>query len=381
MLAAFIYEDHLLHFYYLGGPDFLLGPETPSPERNLFGVLKQLGREAGERVLRVRREVRDLTARLNGSALFPVTGLPGGLSKPLTPQDRDEAVRVSALALTLALDSLELFRQRVMGDPGLLDWFRSPLYTQTTYYLGLVDEQGQVNFYDGRLRVVDPDGREFSSFDPRRYGDHLDERTEPWTYTRLLYLKQVGWRGWRDGRDSGVYRVAPLGRLNAATGMATSRAQEEYERMMQTFGGRPVHHTLVYHWARLVEVVYAAERMRELAVDPEILDPRVRNLPTAEPREGIGVLEAPRGTLIHHYRTDERGIVQEVHLRVATQNNMAALCLAVDQAARGLIRGGAVSEEALNRIEIAYRAYDPCLACSTHCLMGGSAGLKGPPAG
>ena len=187
---------------------------------------------------------------------------------------------------------------------------------------------------------------------------------------KFCFLKDVGWNGFADGAGSGVYSVAPLARLNAADGMATPRAQEAYEEFVTTLGPKPVHYTLANHWARIIELVYAAERMAELAADPELTDPQVRTLPTAAPREGVGVVEAPRGTLFHHYQTDERGLVTAANLIVATQNNAARIALSVDKAARALIRNGRVDDGLLNRLEMAFRAYDPCMGCSTHSLPG-----------
>jgi F420-non-reducing hydrogenase large subunit len=376
MLTAFIFEDHLLHFYFLGGGDILLDRNTPAETRNIFGVLEGLGRERGERLIHVRQQVRGLVGRIGGSPLFPVNGLPGGVAKSLTADDQGEAVRVGRLALDLARESLGLFQERVLAEQTFREWFFNPALIQNTYYLGLSDEERRVNFYDGRLRVVDPAGRELVSFPARDYALHLEERVESWTYSRLPYLKQVGWAGWQDGPESGIYRVGALGRLNAAEGLATPEAHREYERMCGALGGKPVHQTLAYHWARLIETLYAAERMRELAADPELTDPRVRTLPREEPREGIGVCEAPRGTLIHHYSTDSRGLVRQMNLLVATQNNMAALNLAVDRAARAFMGGGGeVSAGLLNRIETVCRAFDPCLGCSTHMLPGRPAWL------
>jgi F420-non-reducing hydrogenase large subunit len=183
-------------------------------------------------------------------------------------------------------------------------------------------------------------------------------------------LKAIGWKGFIDGKESSVFRVAPLARLNVANGMATSLAQEAYEKMYDILGGKPVHNTLAFHWARLIETLYGAECMLELAEDPELTDPNVRNIPTEIPDEGIGVVEAPRGTLIHHYKTDERGILTDVNLIVATQNNAAAICMSVERAAKLLINHGKVSDRLLNMVEMAFRAYDPCLACATHSLPG-----------
>jgi F420-non-reducing hydrogenase large subunit len=173
-----------------------------------------------------------------------------------------------------------------------------------------------------------------------------------------------------DGPESGVYSVAPLARLNAAEGMATPKAQEAYTEFYKTLGGKPVHHTLANHWARLIELLYAAERMHELANDPEITSPNVRTIPAATPKEGIGVVEAPRGTLIHHYQTDEKGLITKANLIVATQNNAARIAMSVEKAARSVIKNGKIDDGVLNLIEIAFRAYDPCHGCATHALPG-----------
>jgi F420-non-reducing hydrogenase large subunit len=237
--------------------------------------------------------------------------------------------------------------------------------------MGLVDDKNKVNFYDGKVRVVDPDGKEIAKFAPREYLDHIAEHVEPWSYIKFPYLKKIGWKGFVDGKDSGVYRVAPLARLNAADGMATPLAQEAYEKMYSTLGGKPVHHTLAMHWARLVELLYAAERLLELSRDPEITSPNIRVIPTAKPDEGVGIVEAPRGTLIHHYITDDKGVIKKANLIVATVGNSAAVNMSVKKAAIALIQPGKkITEGLLNRIEMAWRPYDLCLACATHSLPG-----------
>ena len=189
-------------------------------------------------------------------------------------------------------------------------------------------------------RIVDPTGKEFAKFAPKDYLNHIAEHVEPWSYIKFPFLKNVGWKGFVDGKDSGVFRVAPLARLNAAEGMATPLAQEHYERFFATLGGKPVHHTLAMHWARLIELLYAAERLLELSQDPEITSPNVRTIPTAKPDEGVGILEAPRGTLIHHYITDERGVIKKTNLIVATLHNSAAVNMSVDKAAKFVIKAG-----------------------------------------
>jgi F420-non-reducing hydrogenase large subunit len=247
----------------------------------------------------------------------------------------------------------------------------SDTFTHRTYSMGLVDENNKVNFYDGKVRVVDPEGKEFCKYAPRDYLEHLAEHVEPWTYLKFPYLKNVGWKGFVDGKDSGVYRATPLSRLNAADGMATPLAQEEYEKMYSTLGGKPAHYTLATHWARLIELLYAAERMVELVQDPEITSTDIRNIPTAKPDEGVGIVEAPRGTLTHHYITDERGVIKKCNLIVGTTNNYAAFYMSVKKAAEDLIKPGKeITEGLLNRIEMAWRPYDLCLACATHSLPG-----------
>jgi F420-non-reducing hydrogenase large subunit len=234
----------------------------------------------------------------------------------------------------------------------------------------MVDANNKVNFYDGDIRVVDPNGKEYAKFKPQEYLNYIREHVEPWTYMRFSFLKDIGWKGFVDGEDSGVFRVAPLARLNVADGMATPLAQEAYEKLFSTLGGKPVHNTLAFHWARLVEALYAAERVQQLANDPELTSPDIVNLPTQTPKEGVGIVEAPRGTLIHHYLTDDKGIITKCSLVVATQNNAAAINMSVEKAAKSLIHKGEVPEGILNMVEMGFRAYDPCHACATHSLSG-----------
>ena len=368
--STFFVEDHALHFFFLGGPDFVVGPTAPAAERNILGVLGRVGLEVGREVIGLRRELRELITLAAGKAIHPVFGLPGGVSRRLTGEDRQKFQAGAEHAVRFAEFSLRVFRDVVLRNPRYVEWVVSETYTHRTYYMGLVDGANRVNFYDGKIRVVDPDGREFLKFPPSEYLEHVAEHTEPWSYVKFCYLRDIGWKGFTDGPESGVYCVAPLARLNASDGMATPRAQEAHDELYATLGKKPVHHTLANHWARLVELLYAAERMRELAADPEITDPRVRTLPTATPREGVGAVEAPRGTLFHHYRTDARGIVTDANLIVATQNNAARIAMSVDKSARGLIHEGNVDDGILNMVEMSFRAYDPCHGCATHALPG-----------
>jgi F420-non-reducing hydrogenase large subunit len=234
--------------------------------------------------------------------------------------------------------------------------------------MGMVDKNNKVNFYDGKIRVVDPSGKEFAKFEGKDYLNYIGEHVDEWTYSKSPYLKKIGWKGLVAGADSGIYRVGPLGRLNAADGMATPLAQAEYEVLFKTLG-KPVHGTLAFHWARLVELLYAAERAVQLSKDPEITSTNVRNTPGA-PTEGVGVVEAARGTLFHHYTLDKDAMVKDVNMIVATTNNYPAICMSIRDAAKGLIKGGKCDQGILNKIEMAFRAYDPCFGCATHFAIG-----------
>ncbi len=368
--STFYVEDHALHFFFLGGPDFVVGPTAPKAQRNILGVLGKVGLEIGREVIGVRKQLRDLISLAGGKVIHPVFGLPGGISKALTKEDQEKFIAGAERAVKFGLFSLQIFNDVVLKNKQYVETIISETYTHKTYYMGLVDDQNRVNFYDGQLRVVDPNGKEFLKFKAQDYLKHVAEHVEPWSYIKFCYLKDVGWKGFVDGPESGVYAVAPLARLNAAEGMATPKAHEAYKEFYKTLGGKPVHHTLANHWARLIELLYAAERMQELANDPEITSPNVRTIPTATPQEGIGVVEAPRGTLFHHYQTDEKGVITKANLIVATQNNAARIAMSVDKAARGVIKGGKIDDGILNLVEMAFRAYDPCHGCATHALPG-----------
>jgi F420-non-reducing hydrogenase large subunit len=369
--SSFYVTDHTTHFYILAGPDFVMGPEAPVAERNILGVIAKVGLELGGAVINIRMKNHHIIQMLGGRAVHPVFGLPGGVSKGLNEDERKEVEQIAKDSVEFAKLSLKVFDDIVLKNKEYLDMVLSDAYTHHTYYMGLVDEKNRVNFYDGKVRVVDPDGKEFAKYAPREYLDHVAERVEPWTYVKIPYLKKVGWKGFVDGKDSGVFRSTPLSRLNAADGMSTPLAQAEYERFYSTLGGKPVHQTLATHWARLVELLFAAERLLELSKDPEITSPNIRTIPTAKPDEGVGIVEAPRGTLTHHYITDENGIIKKANLIVATVNNMAAISMSVKKAAQSLIKPGKkITEGLLNRIEMAWRPYDPCFGCATHTLPG-----------
>jgi F420-non-reducing hydrogenase large subunit len=369
MYCGYFIYDHTLHFYYLGGPDFVVGPDAPPEKRNVLGVIEKAGLEIGKEVIKHRAYGQRITEIVGGKATHPVCGIPGGISKPLSEENRQEIEKMATSAVNFAKFSLKLFHDIVLGNRNYVDLIKSDAYTLKTYYMGLVDEKNRVNFYDGKIRVADPNGNEFAKFEAKNYLDHIAEHVEEWTYVKFPYLKKVGWKGFVDGKESGAYRVGPLGRLNASDGMATPLAQEEYKLMYKTLGGKPVHSTLAYHWARLIELLYAAERAVELVKDPEITSTNVRNKPS-KPEEGVGVVEAARGTLIHHYVLDENALIKDVNLIVATVNNAPSINMSIRNAAKGLIHGGKVDQGLLNMVEMAFRAYDPCFGCATHFAIG-----------
>ena len=366
--AYYIY-DHILHFYFLGGPDFVVGPDAPPAKRNILGVIEKAGLEIAKEVIKHRAYGQKITGILGGRPTHPVSALPGGMSKALSEEDRTEIEKMTRSCVEFAKFTLTLFNDIVLKNEDYVNLIVSQPYNLTTHYMGTVDKNNHVNFYDGDIRVVDPKGAEYTKFRPSEYLDVIEEHVEPWTYVKLPYLKKYGWKGLVDGTDSGLYRVGPLGRLNAADGMATPMAQAEYERMYKTLGGKPVHATLAFHWARLIELMYATERTLELITDPEITRKDVRNKP-GKPGEGVGIVEAARGTLIHHYTLDENALAKKVNLIVATTHNAPSICMSIKNAATGLIHNNNVTQGLLNKIEMAFRAYDPCFACATHTATG-----------
>ncbi len=371
LYSIFFVTDHTTHFYALGGPDFILGPDAPKTERNLIGVIKKVGLDIAKKVLKMRRDGHEMIKLIGGRPVHPNWGLPGGVSKGLSEAERKVVEQLGQDAVEFAQFSLKLFEDIVLKNTEYVSMIKSDGYAHKLYNMGTVDQNNCVNFYDGMIRIVDPDGNELLKYHPSEYRKYIAEHVEPWSYLKFPFIKKIGWKGFVDGKDSGVYRATPLARLNAAEGMATPLAQKEYQKMFETLGGKPVHHTLATHWARLIELLYAAERWLELSRDPEITGKEYRTIPTETPTEGIGSVEAPRGTLTHHYWTDERGILTKVNLIVGTTNNYAAMHMSVKKAAQSLIKKGKIiTEGMLNKIEMAFRAYDPCMSCATHTLPG-----------
>jgi F420-non-reducing hydrogenase large subunit len=369
-MAHFIHS-HIAHFYALAAPDFVVGPQAPKAERNILGVIGKVGVEIGTEVIKQRRKAQEIQALLGGHQTFVVMNIPGGVRKGLTEPERDDIIEKAKGFIDFAKFTLKVFDDIVLSNKDYVDLIVNGPYSLKLHSMGLVDANNKVNFYDGKVRVVDTEGKELCKYSPVDYREYIAERVEPWTYLKFPYLKKIGWKGFVDGQDSGVYHATPLSRLNAADGMATPLAQKEYERMFNTLGGKPIHATLAMHWARLVELLYSAEHCLELALDDDITGKELRAPLGIIPGEGVGIVEAQRGTLTHHYWTDNKGIVTKVNLIVGTTNNNAAITMSIKKAAQGLIKKDVeVTDGILNMIEMAFRAYDPCFSCATHSLPG-----------
>ena len=373
----FYVTDHTTHFYALGAPDFVMGPQSDPALRNLIGVIGKVGLQIGGEVIKCRALGHEAAAIFGGKPVNPANAIPGGMSKPLTPEERNRLDEICRFMVEFGKFTLKLFHDVVLSNKEYVELILNGPYRHETYSMGLVDDRNRVNFYDGKVRVVDPDGQELCKYAPSEYVQHIAERVEPWSYLKFPYLKNVGWKGLVGGKASGVYRATPQSRLNVADGMNSPLAQAAYEEYFETMTGdksgkKPVHHTLAIHWARVIELLNAAEHALELVRHPEITHPeKYRAVCDKTPNEGVGIVEAPRGTLTHHYVTDERGIVKKANLIVGTTNNHAAICMSIKQAAQGLIKKGVqVTEGVLNMVEMAFRAYDPCFGCATHSLPG-----------
>jgi F420-non-reducing hydrogenase large subunit len=369
-MAHFVHS-HIAHFFALGAPDFVLGPTAPKAKRNILGVIETVGKEIGLEVIKQRRIAQEIQALLGGHQTQVMMNVPGGVRKGLTEEERDDIVEKSKGFIEFSKFSIKIFEDVVLGNEEYVDIILNGPYSLKLHSMGLVDEQNKVNFYDGKVRVVDTEGGELYKYAPAEYQDYVAEHVEQWSYLKFPFLKKIGWKGFIDGQDSSVYHATPLSRLNAADGMATPLAQKEYERMYSILGGKPVHATLAMHWARLIELLYSSEHCLELATDPDIIGTELRTPIDNVVGEGVDTVEAQRGTLTHHYWTDKKGVVTKVNIIVGTTNNNAAINMSIKKAAQGLIKKGVeVTDGTLNMIEMAFRAYDPCFSCATHSLPG-----------
>jgi NAD-reducing hydrogenase large subunit len=351
-----IIQSHGMHFFELAGPDLLLGFDADPATRNVVG-LAAAAPETTLAAIQLRKLGQSIIAQVGDRRVHPNFAVPGGVNKALAATSRDELLKALPQAMATVQQGLGIVKAWMEKNPDMLRDFGS----FSTNYLGMVDADQRVNLYEGDLAVVDAGRQPLMHFAGRDYLDHIAERVEEWSYLKFPFLKSLGWPG-------GTYRVGPLGRLNASRGFSTPLAQQEYQLFQQCCDGKVAEGTLYYHYARLIECLYAVERAAELLQDAEILSTDLLNSGGVSQARGVGVLEAPRGTLIHDYEVDATGCLTRVNLIVATGHNNYAMSRAVDEVAKRYLDGGNVTEGALNRIEAAIRAYDPCLSCSTHAV-------------
>ncbi len=347
-------EDKLLHFFFLAAADFVIGPEADYAVRNVIGIVKA-NPELAQQVVKMRQMAKMILDKFSSKTIHPVAGVPGGFAKPLLEEERRDILAKMEKLLDFAMFTIEFAKKDVF--PKYLDAIQT-LGVIETGFLGTVDNDGALNLYDGKLRLMKADGTYFD-FEAASYADYLSEAVVPHSYGKMPYAKC-----WNEGfsldldAPKGIYRANTLARINVAEKIATPRAQAELEEFRAAFG-RPAQATLLYHYARLIEEVYACERAIEILKDPEITDPHVRSAVEPKAGRGVGCVEAPRGTLIHDYTTDDNGLITSANLIVGTTHNLGPINMSVERAARDLIKGGAVSEGVLNQIEMAVRAYDP----------------------
>ena len=370
LFLAHMIEDHMEILYALGLPDFVCGPTAPPEERNLIGLIRKVGVDIGKDVLKKRFAAVRIFEMLGGKPSHPVAGIPGGWSKALTEEERQEILKLADKCIELGKFTLKIFEDIVLKNPEYVELMKGDMYKVVTNYLGTIDEDGKVAYYDGTQRIIDTKGNEIGRFKGKEYLNFIAEKTLPWSYQKAPYLKTIGWKGFVDGEGTSLYSVGPLARFNVGNGYNTPLAQEAYEQMVEFFGGKPIHNVLAYHWARAIEMLNAAEFLKQIAMDESVTDKNVRQNLGKALGEGVGIVEAPRGTLIHHYKTNEKGIVTDINLIVATTQNKGPIQVAVKRASEHFIKDGKVDEKILNFVEMAYRPYDLCLACATHTLPG-----------
>jgi len=369
-------EDHAVILYALGFPDFVVGPDAPAAERNIIGLINAVGADLGRQVLKKRGLAVKIFEMLGGKPNHPVAAVPGGWSKTLNEAEREQIKAWSEELVELGQLTLKIFADVVLGNPAYMELVTGDMYKVPVNYMGTVDSDGNMALYDGIQKVVDLNGQEIASFTGMDYIDNISERVLPWSYLKMPYQKKIGWKGIVEGDGTSLYSVGPLARFNVANGLSTPLANEEYQKFFDTFDGKPVHNILGYHWARAIELLHCAENIRILAKDPEITSDNARTELSEVTGEGVGIVEAPRGTLIHHYNTDEKGIVTDANLIVATTHNKGPINLAVRKAAKHFIKDGNIDEAILNHIEMAFRPYDLCLGCATHAIKPGSSPVK-----
>ncbi|MBN1219410.1 MAG: Ni/Fe hydrogenase subunit alpha [Anaerolineae bacterium] len=349
-------QSHGMHFFELAGPDLLLGFDADPAVRNVVGLIGA-NPDLALKAVNLRKYGQEIIHTLGGRKIHPNFAVPGGVNKALTMAERDKILQgfdEQIATIQTGLQIMKDWAEKNQEDIGKFAVFSSG-------YFGLVTGEGNLELYDGQCKLIDALGQPLAQFEGRNYLDYIREHVEDWSYLKFPYYKKLGW-------PDGTYRVGPLGRLNVAKAIDTPLANEELKTFKDLNNGKPVENTLYYHYARLIECLFAAERVRVLLDDPDILSKDILNTRKQWTGEGVGVIEAPRGTLFHHYWANENGQLQRVNLIVSTGHNNWAMSQAVDSVAKTYVKGPDVQEGMLNRVEAAIRAYDPCLSCSTHAL-------------
>ena len=353
---AQVVQSHALSLFYLSSPDLLLGMDADPAKSNLFGVAEK-NPELARDGIALRKFGQQIIERLGGKRIHPAWVVPGGVSEPLSETNRDAILHSLPDALAIIDRSLEWFK-------GVMENFREEITSFgnfPTMFMGIVKQDNGLTFYDGKLRIVDAAGKVVAdNLDPTRYFEYIGEKVEPWSYLKSTYYKPTGF-------PDGIYRVGPLARLNVADRCGTPRADQElaeFHELQRTAVLSSFH----YHHARLIEMLYCVERMEQLLNDGEILSKQVRAVARPNAFEGVGACEAPRGTLFHHYKIDEQGLIRWANLVIATGHNNLAMNRSILQVAKHFVRGNHLTPGMLNRVEAVIRAYDPCLSCSTHAL-------------
>jgi NAD-reducing hydrogenase large subunit len=350
-------QSHGMHFFYLAGPDLVLGFDADPAIRNVFGIIAA-NPQLALKAIGLRRFGQQIIERLGGKRVHPNFAVPGGVNAPLSRADRDAIAAELDAQVEVAMEGLGLLAGWVEKNHDLALRFAS----FPSNYMGMVDAEGGLALYDGDIRICDQAGKRLEQFHPRDYLTIVAEHVEPWSFLKFPYYRKQGW-------PAGAYRVGPLGRLNVIDKIPTPLAQEEFKRFRALGNGRPVEGSLFYHYARLIELIYALERIEQLLAEPDILSTDIRAYGPATPQErGVGVIEAPRGTLIHDYSVDANGLLTRANLIVATGHNNWAMNQAVESVAKAFVHGPVVPEGMLNRVEAAVRCYDPCFSCSTHAV-------------
>jgi NAD-reducing hydrogenase large subunit len=350
---AQIVQSHALSFFYLSSPDLLLGMDADPTQRNVMGVIAAQPEMARQGV-RLRQFGQSTIELLAGKRVHPTWVVPGGVSAALLPETRDRIVAQIPEMLSITTRTLDWFKNE-------MERFREEIRSFAnfpTLFMGLVGENGGLEHYDGDMRFLDSGGRVIADYPGASYAQHIAEIAHPWSYLKTSFYRPMGY-------PEGVYRVGPLARLNLIDAVDTPRASQEWAEFRELDRG-PVLSGFYYHYARLIEILYGLEKIEQLLTSDDILDPNVRAHASVNNGEGIGVSEAPRGTLLHHYKVDRDGLITWTNMIIATGHNNAAMNRGVLQVARHFVHGNRLEQGMLNRVEAVIRAFDPCLSCSTH---------------